>query len=218
MECGGLNVLRNMEWSSQNIVESSDDSESKSLLQEVDVVSDEASEQNYDIASEDGAEETSLGYQEYKPSTISTRREFTVSGEHLQKEHLGEDASLAGENIEIAERTEKNREDGSINSEQESFPDEGDIQEDMSINGDRFQKANSEACQEMPLDDDDVSSDVFLDAEHPTEMNSEAARFVSEKSYQSRTEDDPKDKALRYLEESGVIRLFQVSSSSQCSL
>ena len=65
----------------------------------------------------------------------------------------------------------------------------------------------------MALDDDEVSAQDFTDAEHLTEMTSEVARFVSEKSHQLGTEDDPKDKALRYLEESGVIRLFQVSLS-----
>ena len=199
-----------MERNSRNKVESLEDNESKSLLQEVGVVS-EAPQQNYDIANEDGKEETSLSDQD-EPSTILTRQDYILSDEHLLKQHLIEDAIMIGENVGIAERTEKN-ENITIINEQECFPDQ-DIKDDMLINGDHFQQAaNSEGLHEMALDDDEVSAQDFIDAEHLTEMTSEVARFVSEKSHQLGTEDDPKDKALRYLEESGVIRLFQVSLS-----
>ena len=200
-----------MERNSRNKVESLEDNESKSLLQEVGVVS-EAPQQNYDIANEDGKEETSLSDQD-EPSTILTRQDHILSDEHLLKQHLIEDAIMIGENVGIAERTEKN-ENITIINEQECFPDQKDIKDDMLINGDHFQQAaNSEGLHEMALDDDEVSAQDFIDAEHLTEMTSEVARFVSEKSHQLGTEDDPKDKALRYLEESGVIRLFQVSLS-----
>ena len=169
-------------------------------------------QQNYDIANEDGKEETSLSDQD-EPSTILTRQDHILSDEHLLKQHLIEDAIMIGENVGIAERTEKN-ENITIINEQECFPDQKDIKDDMLINGDHFQQAaNSEGLHEMALDDDEVSAQDFIDAEHLTEMTSEVARFVSEKSHQLGTEDDPKDKALRYLEESGVIRLFQVSLS-----
>ena len=47
---------------------------------------------------------------------------------------------MIGENVGIAERTEKN-ENITIINEQECFPDQKDIKDDMLINGDHFQQA-----------------------------------------------------------------------------
>ena len=48
-------------------------------------------QQNYDIANEDGKEETSLSDQD-EPSTILTRQDHILSDEHLLKQHPEEDA------------------------------------------------------------------------------------------------------------------------------
>ena len=186
------------------------DNESKAFSKEFGKVRGNGRADSDRDPSESNAESSVIGGDQSKSDE---NLDFIADGRHSQTSHSRSEPGLLGNHLGL-DMNKVKEEYALVDKTQEGFEHDRTLKDDKILmenkrsSTDPSQKAIEEFRDKL-LEEDQVLSESLTRVGSPTDR-SDLVDFESKNACQLKCEQDPKEKALRYLEESGVLRMFQV--------